>query len=80
MTIGRMHGVGAIGAKTPVSADPHGVAAGIEVLGDFEGDRWSVLPGIYAPLSETVLLKTGIEFGREDAVDAGPAVVPRCRA
>lgn len=55
----------ALGAKTPISADPHGVSAGIELMGDFGGDRWSVLPGIYAPINEAVTMKTGIEIGRE---------------
>jgi hypothetical protein len=56
----------AIGAKHPISADTHGIAAGIEVMGDFDGDVWSVLPGIYAPLGdEGIILKTGLEFGQE---------------
>lgn len=55
----------ALGVKTPISADPHGIAAGIEIGGDFEGRRWSLLPGIYAPFSETIILKTGLEIGAE---------------
>ena len=55
----------ALGAKTPISPDPHGVSAGIELLGDFGGDRWSLLPGIYAPINEAVTMKMGIEIGRE---------------
>ncbi len=55
----------AVGIKNPISADPHGMAAGLEVMGDFEGNRWSVLPGIYAPVSETIVMKTGIEVGQE---------------
>ena len=57
----------ALGVKTPISADPHGIAAGIEVMGDFEGDKWSVLPGVYAPLpDEGTILKAGLEFGEEE--------------
>ena len=59
----------ALGVKNPISADPHGIAAGVELMGDFEGHRWSVLPGIYAPVSETIILKTGFEFGREKTED-----------
>lgn len=55
----------ALGVKNPLSADPHGIAAGGELMGDFEGTRWSVLPGVYAPISETITLKTGIEIGQE---------------
>jgi hypothetical protein len=55
----------AVGAKHPISADAHGIAAGVEVFGDFEGTRWSVLPGVYAPLAEGAILKTGIEIGQE---------------
>jgi len=58
--------VWALGIKTPISADPHGIAAGIEVMGDFEGGVWSVLPGAYAPLSDGIVLKTGLEFGQEE--------------
>ncbi|MCX7591573.1 MAG: hypothetical protein N2255_08100, partial [Kiritimatiellae bacterium] len=54
----------ALGVKTPISRDPHGIAAGVEVMGDFEGDRWSALPGVYAPISETIIMKTGLEIGR----------------
>lgn len=55
----------ALGVKNPISVDPHGIAAGIEVLGDFDGNRWSVLPGVYAPIAEAVTLKTGFEVGQE---------------
>ena len=55
----------ALGVKNPISSDPHGIAAGVEVMGDFEGNRWSVLPGIYAPIKETIIMKTGIEIGQE---------------
>jgi hypothetical protein len=56
-----------LGAKTPISDDPHGIAAGIEFMGAMEdvGDNWSVLPGAYMPIgAPNVILKTGIEFGR----------------
>ncbi len=56
---------GALGIKNTISADPHGIAAGIELMGDFNGHRWSLLPGLYAPISETITLKTGIELGQE---------------
>lgn len=62
----------ALGAKTPVSPDPHGIAAGIEVMGSFEdtGDNWSVLPGVYMPLgAPNVTFKSGLEFGKGDGVD-----------
>lgn len=59
----------ALGVKNPISADPHGIAAGVELMGDFEGNRWSVLPGVYAPISETITLKTGIELGQEKDED-----------
>ncbi len=60
-----------LGAKVPVSADPHGIAAGVEVMGDFDGNRWSVLPGVYVPIETTIILKTGIEIGRERDEDGG---------
>jgi hypothetical protein len=52
------------GIKTPVSDDPHGIAAAIEIIGDFD-NNWSVLPSVYAPLgAENITFKTGLEFGR----------------
>jgi len=63
----------ALGAKAPISADPHGIAAGIELMGSFDdaGDNWSVLPGVYMPLgAPNVTLKTGLELGKSDGADA----------
>lgn len=54
-----------IGAKTPLAADPHGVAGGIEILGDFDGDEWKVIPGVYLPLGNEIQWKTGFSFGQE---------------
>jgi len=57
----------AAGIKTPLSADRHGIAGGVEFCTDFDGEAWSVLSGIYAPLgSDSIVLKTGLEFGRSD--------------
>jgi hypothetical protein len=56
----------ALGVKTPISADPHGIAAGVEFLASTEDveDNWSVLPGVYMPLgARNIVLKTGIELG-----------------
>jgi hypothetical protein len=63
----------ALGVKTPVSADPHGIAAGIELMSNFEnaGDNWSILPGVYMPLGNAnITLKTGLEFGKSDGADS----------
>lgn len=54
-----------LGVKSPISADPHGIAAGLELMGDFDGNRWGVLPGVYAPIGETITLKSGIGIGQE---------------
>lgn len=54
----------ALGAKTPISHDPHGIAVGVEIMGDLQGDAWSVLPGVYAPINEMLILKTGLELGQ----------------
>lgn len=63
----------ALGIKAPISADPHGIAAGIEVMSDFEGEVWSVLPGVYAPLGDGIVFKTGLEFGQEEDGDGNTA-------
>jgi len=59
----------ALGIKTPISVDPHGIAAGIEFLGTFgpgAEDGWSLLPGIYMPLGgNNTIFKTGLEFGKD---------------
>ncbi|MBL7076091.1 MAG: hypothetical protein ISS31_01340 [Kiritimatiellae bacterium] len=63
----------ALGVKAPISADPHGIAAGVEIMGNFEnaGDNWSILPGVYMPIgSPNITLKTGLEFGKADGADA----------
>jgi len=63
----------ALGVKSPLSDDPHGIAAGIELMGSFEDvdENWSVLPGIYMPLgTPNITLKTGLEFGQSDGADA----------
>ncbi len=53
----------ALGVKTPLSGNPHGIAGGLEFLGDFSGNA-SVLAGIYFPIaSENIVFKTGLEFG-----------------
>ena len=56
----------ALGAKTPISADPHGIAGGIEIFGDFDRTTWSIMPGIYAPLSDGIVIKSGLEFGQTE--------------
>lgn len=63
----------AMGVKTPVSADPHGISAGIELMGDLDGEAWSILPGVYAPLGDGIVLKTGLEFGQEEDEDGNIA-------
>ena len=52
----------AVGAKTPLTKDAHGISMGLEIMGDFK-EAWSLLPGIYFPLGGlNTFLKTGIEF------------------
>ncbi len=61
-----------LGVKTPLSADAHGIAAGVEFLGSAEdvADNWSVLPGVYMPLgAPNITLKTGIELGKAAGFD-----------
>ncbi|MCF7804564.1 MAG: hypothetical protein K9N46_10545 [Candidatus Marinimicrobia bacterium] len=53
-------------AKTPLSADPHGIAAGLELLGTLEDglDNVTLLPGFYLPLgSPNTIFKSGLAFG-----------------
>lgn len=54
-----------IGIRESLTGQPHGTAAGLEVLGSFDDfeSSWSLLPGIYFPINEQTLLKTGFEIG-----------------
>ncbi len=57
----------ALGFRRAIGADPHGIAAGIELLGDFEdiADSWRLTPGVYLPLDAgRTLLKAGFGIGR----------------
>ncbi|MFH1313684.1 MAG: hypothetical protein ABIJ00_10740 [Candidatus Eisenbacteria bacterium] len=68
----------ALGIKRPISENPHGIAAGVEVMGADEdiGDNWSVLPGVYMPLgAPNIILKTGLEFGESDGANTRRANV-----
>jgi len=68
----------ALGVKTPISDDPHGIAAGVEFMGNTEdpGDNWSVLPGVYMPLgAPNITLKTGLELGEGAGADTRRANV-----
>lgn len=57
----------AIGTKHPLSDDPHGIAGGIEILGDYEGALF-FLPGIYFPI-ENSIIKAGIGFGNSKSTN-----------
>jgi len=52
----------AFGIKTPFSSDLHGIAGGIEILGDYEGALF-FLPGLFIPIEENVIFKAGIGAG-----------------
>jgi len=55
-----------LGLRAPLTSDAHGIAAGLEVLGDFEGE-YSLLPGIYFPLCmQDIIFKTGLEFSPDN--------------
>ncbi|MEN3044616.1 MAG: hypothetical protein ABDH37_05305 [Candidatus Hydrothermales bacterium] len=53
----------ALGIKNPLSADPHGIAGGIEILGDYN-NAFFLLPAIYFPIERSII-KTGIGFGNQ---------------
>lgn len=56
-----------LGFRAPLTPDAHGIAAGVEFLGDFGGEI-SFLPGIYFPLGmQDIVFKTGLEFNRDGA-------------
>ena len=59
----------ALGFRTPLSQNPHGIAAGIEFLGDFD-DNLSVVTGIYIPLATaSTVLKIGLQFSNGIGAD-----------
>jgi len=56
--------------KTPLSPDPHGAAGGIEFIGDFSKNPYLIiLPGVYLPVVEGFVFKTGIGFSVNDRAD-----------
>jgi hypothetical protein len=62
-----------IGAKTPLSANLHGISGSLECFGSFDhpDDNWMVLPGIGLPVGgNTLIVKTGIGIGEEDGAGA----------
>ncbi len=55
-----------LGLRSPLTPDAHGIAGGIEFLGDFEGNI-TFLPGVYFPLGmQDIVFKSGIEIDPED--------------
>ncbi|MEN8223551.1 MAG: hypothetical protein ABFR36_09885 [Acidobacteriota bacterium] len=53
----------AMGIRSAFTGDAHGIAGGLELLGDFSGGL-SIIAGIYFPLgSENTIFKAGLEFG-----------------
>lgn len=52
------------GARMPLTSMSHGIACGLEFLGDLENfsDQVTILPGIYFPISGNTLMKTGMAF------------------
>ncbi len=52
--------------RTPISPNPEGIAAGIEFEGSFEESAWTVMPGIYAPITNNAIAKMGFQIhGKE---------------
>lgn len=53
-----------LGGKTPLTGDEHGVAAGLEFHGiiptDDESVSMGIMPGIYLPFAENIIVKSGI--------------------
>lgn len=57
----------ALGVKVPLSSNPHGIAGGLEILGELDdlSDSWSVIPGVYIPVvGEETIFKVGCEIGK----------------
>lgn len=55
----------ALGVRNPLTEDAHGIVAGVELLGDMNGN-WSLLPGVYFPLGDqNIVFKTGLELGKD---------------
>lgn len=56
--------------KSPLSPDPHGAAGGIEFIGDFSNNPYLIiLPGVYLPVIEGFVFKTGVGFSVNDRAD-----------
>lgn len=52
--------------RMPISPNSEGIAAGIEFEGSFQESAWTVMPGIYAPITSSAIAKMGFQIhGKE---------------
>lgn len=55
-----------LGMRFPISPNPDGIAAGLELEGSFEESAWAWMPGIYAPITNNAIAKMGLQIdGKE---------------
>ncbi len=57
-----------LGFKTPLTSQPHGISAGIEIEGshipyDEEEHTFLFLPGVYIPILQNIIFKVGLGAG-----------------
>ncbi len=60
----------AIGIKTPLTEDEHGISAGLEIFGSFKSTEIETLAGVYMPFLESILMKVGLGISFEEELGA----------
>lgn len=55
-----------LGFRSPLTPNPDGIAAGLELEGNFSDSDWFFMPAVYAPIMGNAIFKTGLQVnGRE---------------
>ncbi len=55
-----------LGFRTPVSPNPEGIAVGLELSGSFDEGDWFFMPGVYAPITSSVMAKMGLQMNGDE--------------
>lgn len=54
-----------LGFRMPISPNPDGIAAGLELEGSFEESAYNIMPGIYAPITNNAIAKMGLQVNKD---------------
>lgn len=55
-----------LGFRSPITPNPDGIAAGLELEGNFDDSDWFFMPAIYAPITGNAIFKTGLQMNAKE--------------